>query len=595
VFYLYFYQLVMGFSLLASIFVIVLAWRRRGAPGTAEMIALAAAAFVWTLGYFIEANSGTLAQQLFFNNVGYIGSMSAPVAWFIFALRYTSSGRPLAGWKIALLSIIPLVTIVLVWTNNWHHLMWFNEHLVTSGPFTVTSKTYGWFFYIAAGHNYGFIIAGAIILIWRLFTGAPLYKKQATTLVIAALLPLLWNIIYVFNLAPLPRKDLTPVAFAASGIVLALGLLRFHIFRAVPFAHRFVMQQLRDGVLIFDMQDNLLEANTAAIKIIGSNNIIVGKALGTLAQLSPVMENIMAVRQKRQKLPLTIPAGDNFYELEMLAMRDKQKEQPVGWLVMLHDVTERQRAEESRLELERRAQAASRLAIIGEMAAGIAHEINNPLTPIIGFSEMLLKRDLPQDVKDELQIIYDSARRTADVTRRLLTFARQSKPERSLSRINEIIDATLKLRAYQLKSNRIRVTTEMDPGLPPTLADASQLQQVFLNLIMNAEYAMHQAHGGGNLIVRTEKMDAIIRISFRDDGPGIAAENQGKLFTPFFTTKKVGEGTGLGLSVCHGIIAEHKGRIYAESPAAGGAVFIVELPILTQEEGTAGGTGDLKA
>jgi PAS domain S-box-containing protein len=248
------------------------------------------------------------------------------------------------------------------------------------------------------------------------------------------------------------------------------------------------------------------------------------------------------------------------------------------------DITERKRAEEERLELERKVQINGRLASIGEMAAGIAHEINNPLTPILGFADMLLKRDLPEDVKDDLQIIRDSARRTADVTRRLLLFARQSKPMRTLCNINEVVETTLQLRAYHLKTNNIKVITELDPELPQTMADAGQLQQAVLNLIMNAEYAMTQTHGGGNLLIKTEKKDNIIRVLVKDDGVGISKENMERLFQPFFTTKKVSEGTGLGLSVCHGIVAEHNGRIYAESKVGKGATFIVELPVVRQEK-----------
>ena len=251
---------------------------------------------------------------------------------------------------------------------------------------------------------------------------------------------------------------------------------------------------------------------------------------------------------------------------------------------VLREVVERKRAEEERLELERKIQINSRLTSIGEMAAGIAHEINNPLTPILGFADMLLKRDLPEDVKDDLQIIRDSARRTADVTRRLLLFARQSKPMRTLCNINEVVETTLQLRAYHLKTNNIKVITELDLELPQTMADAGQLQQVVLNLIMNAEYAMTQTHGGGNLLIKTEKKDNIIRVLVKDDGVGISKENMERLFQPFFTTKKVSEGTGLGLSVCHGIVAEHNGRIYAESKVGKGATFIVELPVVRQEK-----------
>ena len=130
----------------------------------------------------------------------------------------------------------------------------------------------------------------------------------------------------------------------------------------------------------------------------------------------------------------------------------------------------------------------------------------------------------------------------------------------------------------------IKVITHLDPELPATIADGGQLQQVFLNLIVNAETEMDLAHGKGRLSIKTEKIDDTIRISFKDDGAGISKENMDKIFNPFFTTREVGQGTGLGLSMCHGIIAEHNGRIYAESKSGKGATFVVELPIVTRPE-----------
>jgi CheY-like chemotaxis protein len=218
------------------------------------------------------------------------------------------------------------------------------------------------------------------------------------------------------------------------------------------------------------------------------------------------------------------------------------------------------------------------------MAAGIAHEINNPLSPIVGFADLLLKENLPETVKSDLQIIRNCANRAADVTKSLLVFARHSKPMRKLYSINEVVETTLQLRIYYLKTNNIRVIKELDTELPKTMVDAAQMQQVLLNLIMNAEYEMNKAHGSGNLTIKTETKDNMIRILVKDDGQGILSENMNKLFHPFFTTKKVGEGTGLGLSVCHGIVAEHNGRIYVESTVGEGSTFIVELPIVRQEE-----------
>ena len=267
--YFYFYQVFMILSLIISLLVIVLTWRRRYLPGAGAMIALVAATFVWTLGFFLEAHSDTLGRQLFFNNIGYLGSMSVPVAWFVFSLNYTNSIKLVRGWRTIFLCIIPFIIVVLIWTNDWHHLMWSNEHLSTSGPFLVTVKTYGPFFWVALAHNYLLILTGGVILLRRLFVGTPLYMGQAVSLIVAVCLPWLWNIIYVFNLAPLPRKDLTPVMFAISGIAIALGLVRFRMFTTIPFAREFVVQQLNDGVFIFDARNCLVEANPMALKIVG--------------------------------------------------------------------------------------------------------------------------------------------------------------------------------------------------------------------------------------------------------------------------------------------------------------------------------------
>ncbi|MDD5288505.1 MAG: histidine kinase N-terminal 7TM domain-containing protein [Dehalococcoidales bacterium] len=685
--YFLFYQIAMLLSLLASLIVIALTWRYRKAHGAGAMIALAVATFVWALGFLLEANSDTLERQLFFNNIGYLGSMSVPVAWFVFALHYTNGNRLLAGWKVAPFCIIPLVTVILVWTNNLHHLMWYNEHLITSGPFTVTAKNYGTFFWIALVNNYSLIVAGAIMLVRRLFVGAPLYARQAVSLLTAISLPLLWNIIFIFNLVPLPRKDLTPVMFAISGIAMALGLIRFNLFRAVPFAREFLIQQLSEGIFVFDMRHRLIEANPAALVTIGADRSIIGKNIEYLSQFSPVLKQLPIKESKYTELSLTVSGEERFYDLATMPIHNDHNQQ-VGWLTVLHNVTERKRQEleyktiiqttadgfwladmqgrfldvndaycklvgysrsellkmrisdieaiekqdetikrianikkngKDRFEtrhrhkdgrindvevsvnyvevsggrmfvfirditehkkLQEQLLAQNQLASIGELTAGVAHELNNPLAGIVGFSELLLKRDLPADIKTDLDIINSEAERAAKIVDHLLTFARRQPADKRPTAINEIISKTLELRAYQQKLDNIRTITHFAPDLPEIMANAFQLRQAFLNIIINAEFFMIEAHGKGTLSIRTEKTGEFVRASFTDDGPGILPENMTRLFSPFFTTKEVGKGTGLGLSICHGIISEHGGRIWAESQYGKGATFTVELPVI---------------
>jgi CheY-like chemotaxis protein len=233
--------------------------------------------------------------------------------------------------------------------------------------------------------------------------------------------------------------------------------------------------------------------------------------------------------------------------------------------------------------MELKAQITSRLASVGEMAAGVAHEINNPLTGITGYAQLLMDReDVPPDIRQDLKAINEGAQRVAGIVQRLLAFSRQTKPERKLVDINELVESTLVLRAYHLRVNNIEVITKLAPDLLETVVDPGQIQQVLLNLIVNAETEMKLAHGKGKLTITTKKTDNTIKICVKDNGPGIKPEAMDKIFDPFFTTREVGQGTGLGLSLCYGIVTEHNGKIYAESQPGKGATFIVELPVVTE-------------
>jgi PAS domain S-box-containing protein len=274
----------------------------------------------------------------------------------------------------------------------------------------------------------------------------------------------------------------------------------------------------------------------------------------------------------------------NFSETSALPIRNERGE-IIGFRGITRDLTERKKAEEERKQLEQKAQFASRLASVGELASGVAHEINNPLTGVIGYAHLLLARkDISRDVRRDLEIINEGAQRVAGIVKKLLTFARQAKPEQRYVDINELIRNTLDLRAYELAASNIKVSLQLTRDMPMTIADPGQLQQVFLNLVINAETEMKLAYDRGRLSIKTEKVKSTLRITFKDTGPGIARENLETIFDPFFTTREVGQGTGLGLSVCHGIVTEHKGRIWAESEPGKGAAFIVELPITTEEK-----------
>jgi len=224
-----------------------------------------------------------------------------------------------------------------------------------------------------------------------------------------------------------------------------------------------------------------------------------------------------------------------------------------------------------------------RLSILGEMAAGIAHEINNPLVTILGYAQLLQEIDLPREAEAYAKIIERDAEHTRQIVHCLLGFVRQRKIERTAIDINQAIREVLALQEYQLKVDDIEVVEEFADDLPLVMADLVQLQQVFLNITNNAHQAMVKTKGKRTLTVRTQLLqDDAIRISFADTGPGIPSENLGKIFNSLFTTKGSEKGTGLGLSISRRIVGNHGGCIWAESEAAKGATFFIDLP-LTQE------------
>jgi signal transduction histidine kinase/CheY-like chemotaxis protein len=220
-----------------------------------------------------------------------------------------------------------------------------------------------------------------------------------------------------------------------------------------------------------------------------------------------------------------------------------------------------------------------KLSGIGEFVAGVAHELNNPLTSVMGFSELLKRDDKDPKHVRFLDMIHKSALRCQKIVQSLLSFARRHQPERKLANVNELVESTIEILHYQMRTSNIEVSTRLEPDLPKAMVDAHQIQQVFLNLINNARQAVEAHRPSGWVRISTEQAGENARITFEDNGPGIPEAHLSKVFDPFFTTKEVGKGTGLGLSLCYGIIQEHGGTISVRSKLGSGATFIIELPL----------------
>jgi len=247
---------------------------------------------------------------------------------------------------------------------------------------------------------------------------------------------------------------------------------------------------------------------------------------------------------------------------------------------LVRDVSERKKLDDQSRDLYHQLLQAEKLAALGQTISGVAHELNNPLATILTWAERLAERPLDDATRRGISTILSESERAAKIVRNLLTFSRKRQSTRTMVDLNHVVRDTLALRAYEQRVTNITVIDALASGLPQVFADAHQLQQVLLNLVINAEQAMLSAHGRGLLVVRTwhEAERECVVLEINDDGPGVPGDVQQKIFDPFFTTKEVGKGTGLGLTVAYAIVQEHGGRIRVESRGAG-ASFFVELPI----------------
>src|SRR5947199_2354834 len=247
-------------------------------------------------------------------------------------------------------------------------------------------------------------------------------------------------------------------------------------------------------------------------------------------------------------------------------------------LALARDITDQKHTEQQ-------LQQAEKLTAMGQLVSGVAHEINNPAAIISGFAQTLLLDETKPEQRDMLQMIYDEATRIGRITANLLAFARAGGSPRTLVDLNDIVRRTFALRSYHLSTLNIAVTLDLAPEEPKFWADPSELQQMLLNLLINAEQALVAVQTPRAIVVRTAASEEEVRLEVADSGPGIAPEIRAKMFDPFFTTKPEGVGTGLGLSICYGIAREPGGRIWADSQPGRGATLSVALPRDPRREG----------
>ncbi len=368
---------------------------------------------------------------------------------------------------------------------------------------------------------------------------------------------------------------------------------------------RFVFDSIADGIVVVDLKGKIIEVNETALRLGGfsGKEEVLGKdgfSFVDEESMPKLGEALAEVLKEGRAGPVEYTAQgidvDAFTGEANASLLCDSSGNPMGIIAIIRDISKRkkaerklqktltqlQKADEQLKASEEQLIQSAKMAAVGQLVSGVAHELNNPLMAISGYTEIMLKKTDDESLKKRLQRVYDETNRAIAIVRNLLSFARKQDSNKLPVSVNEIIESTIRLRAYEMSLDNIEIETNLAPGLPYIKADFQQLQQVILNMLINAEQAIKEAGDSGKVSISTEQAGEKIRIIFGDDGPGIPEEIQDRIFEPFFTTKGVGEGTGLGLSICYGIIKDHKGKITVSSHEGEGTTFLIELPVAPQ-------------
>jgi PAS domain S-box-containing protein len=340
-----------------------------------------------------------------------------------------------------------------------------------------------------------------------------------------------------------------------------------------------LLESFPDLILVVDLEERYTFVSSRARDILGCEpKDMLGKKITDIEDHSPEMaalyRQVVSGKQSFASAEYSVRHRDgSFRTMRAAGSRLVDADAKIsGVIISVRDITVERKLEQQIVQSER-------LAAMGAMIGGVAHELNNPLTSIMGVSELLQDTETNETSRKQLAMLQQQARRAAEIVQNLTYFSRPPAPGKSRINLVEVVERTLNLHAYSLRKNNVTVDFLKQAGMPYALGDPHQLMQVFLNLILNAEHAIRDARDKGTLRIRLGKGDDSVWVSFHDDGPGITKENLPNIFDPFYTTKRPGRGTGLGLSICKSVMKEHKGSIEAANSPDGGAVFTVTLPV----------------
>jgi len=564
----------------------------------------------WSLCNVINLGSTTLAAKILWANMAYFGVVLVPASWLLLALQYGGGENWLRGRKLSLLAIEPLAIIILAWTNDFHGLVRTHVSLARVGSLITFDPTWGIAFWVHITYSYTLLFLGTLIFIRILFTTTRAFRKQATAILIGALLPWIGHIITIAGVGPLKGEDISTFMFSLTGVIVFIGVFRFSLFDLVPIARSIIVEQISHGVIVMDDRLRVVDINPAACAVLGlGSGGLKGQNIDDLCSDWPELRHfIRTTTEGQDEIALDRASKQSVFAVEKTIITGHTKA-PIGNILTLRDITpERHREEElsiAKAELEARvieqsekleqAQAtlgaqelellqAQKLESLGILAGGLAHDFNNFLMVImlnLNTAKMMAD-DNPELVK-LMNSAENAIQQAKEITQQLLTFARGGAPVKSTMHLQPLLKESMH---FVLRGTATAVAFDFADDLWTVDIDAGQINQVISNLVLNAVEAM--PHGGtvrlsaANVTLQSHETkcglppDRYVKVAVRDEGVGIPPEIMDSIFDPYFTTKSTGN--GLGLSSCYSILARHGGGISVESELNLGSTFTFYLP-----------------
>jgi len=585
-----YYALALLVSTAVSATIVVITWRRRAAPGASGLALLTLSFTVWAFTYAIRWISASEPAQYFWLNATYFGVVTTPFFFTIFALQFTNRTHWLTRRNLILLSIEPLLTLVLLWTDNWHGLFYGGLRstgaILNGGP---------WFWFnLIYSYVLNFMMLGLFIqAYWR---ASHLYRRQAGLVLVGVLIPFLGNMLSLGGFNPFPDLDLTPIMFIISGLVYAYGLFSNQLMDVLPIARDKLMEDMRDGLIVLDVQNRIVDINPAAQEMSGISSGWIGKPAQTaFAAWADLGDIYSATVETRMEIRISqTPPRDVEIRLSPLFNARKNLN---GRLILLQDITVRKQAEETirsyAADLERRVEERTAELVAANRAkdaflAAASHELRTPLSAIMGSSGILLeglRGPLNQKQAESIQVIETSAARLLSLVNDIMDVAILETGKIDLYpatvRVEDICQASLRLGNEAAARKSQTVTYVPAIGDPVIKTDQKRLNQILNNLLSNA-VKFTPVGGKITLQVETDEVNHLIQFSISDSGIGILPQDMEKLFKPFVQIdnklSRQYEGTGLGLAITKKLVDLLGGNIQVKTEAGQGSCFIITLP-----------------